>query len=262
MALLNKINYYLKQFGFNSGNFFLSIKGIPYFLKNYSSIKSQLKKSNNEFKMGNIYPCLDDRFYKAGTIPLHYFYQDLIVAQKIFIKNPNKHVDIGSRIDGFVAHIASFRKIEVFDIRKLDFFIPNVKFVQADLMSNEFNLENYCDSISSLNAIEHFGLGRYGDKIDINGHLKGINNIYKLLVQGGKFYFSVPIGPQRIEFDAHRVFSVKYLLDLFVKKYKIDSFSYVNDNNRLFVDVDLNSEEAGKNFNCNFGCGIFELTKL
>jgi hypothetical protein len=30
---------------------------------------------------------------------------------------------------------------------------------------------NCCDSISSLHAIEHFGLGRYGDTIDVNGHL-------------------------------------------------------------------------------------------
>ncbi len=33
----------------------------------------------------------------------------------------------------------------------------------------------------------------------------------RMLKKEGKFYFSVPIGEQRIEFNAHRVFSVKYL---------------------------------------------------
>ena len=29
------------------------------------------------------------------------------------------------------------------------------------------------DSVSCLHAIEHFGLGRYGDPIDVFGHIKG-----------------------------------------------------------------------------------------
>ena len=33
--------------------------------------------------------------------------------------NLKRHVDIGSRLDGFVAHVASFREIEVLDIRPL-----------------------------------------------------------------------------------------------------------------------------------------------
>jgi len=63
---------------------------------------------------------LDDRFDQSGTASGHYFHQDLLVASRIFINNPEKHVDIGSRIDGFVAHVASFREIEVFDIRSLE----------------------------------------------------------------------------------------------------------------------------------------------
>ena len=73
------------------------------------------------------------------------------------------------------------------------------------------DLINYYDSISSLHAIEHFGLGRYGDPIDYYGFEKAIDNISKLLEISGHFYFSVPIGPQRIEFNAHRVFSIKFL---------------------------------------------------
>ena len=36
-----------------------------------------------------------------------------IFAQKIFKACPEKHIDIGSRIDGFVAHVATYRKIAV-----------------------------------------------------------------------------------------------------------------------------------------------------
>jgi len=37
-------------------------------------------------------------------------------------------VDIGSRVDGFVAHVASFREIEVFDVRPISAQIPASSF--------------------------------------------------------------------------------------------------------------------------------------
>lgn len=129
-------------------------------------------------------------------------------------------------------------------------------------MDSDFNITNYCDSVSSLHAVEHFGLGRYGDKLDYNGHLKGLNNIHRMLKPGGKFYFSVPIGKQRIEFNAHRVFAVKYLVELLQDKYRIDFFSYVDDKGNLFKDIPLKSEGIENNFGCSYGCGILELTKI
>ena len=95
-----------------------------------------------------------------------------------------------------------------------------------------------------------------------DGYLKGLENMKKILKKNGKFYFSVPIGPQRIEFNAHRVFSVEYLLALFKGVYKIDYFSYVDNKGELHENVDLAETEVKNNFGCRYGCGIFEMTKL
>jgi SAM-dependent methyltransferase len=238
-----------------------SFRGIFPFLKNYFRTKKELQNHKSDFQIKKVLPNFFDRYDQAGSMPLHYFYQDLFIAQKIFKDNPDKHVDIGSRIDGFVAHIASFREIEIFDIREINQPIPSVKFVRADLMADNFNLKNYCDSVSSLHAIEHFGLGRYGDPININGHLIALKNINALLKSGGKFYFSTPIGPQRIEYDAHRVFRVSYLLHLFQPDYDLISFSYISDSNQFFPEVTLNESDIENNFGCNYGCGIFEMKK-
>jgi SAM-dependent methyltransferase len=192
----------------------------------------------------------------------HYFHQDLLVAQRIFANNPQKHLDIGSRTDGFVAHVASFRHIEIIDIRPVVSQVNNISFRQADLMQLPQDLMEYCDSISALHAIEHFGLGRYNDPIDYTGHLKALENIYRILKPGGKFYFSTPMGPQRIEFNAHRVFSLNYLIDLFDKRYKIDRFSYVNDAGELFENVEFNKLKVNRNYDCDYGCAIFEMTKI
>ena len=122
-------------------------------------------------------------------------------------------------------------------------------------------LENYCDSISSLHVIEHFGLGRYNDPIDYLGYLKGLESIFTILKEGGKFYFSVPIGKEQTVFNAHRIFSVKNLLEILTPRYRIDSFSYINDQGELFVNASISDVDVD-NYQFNYGCGLFELTKI
>lgn len=261
------MNFYIKHIGkilvslgLNPLSMLYSIRNLPRYLKDIIIFKIK-DKDYKDFPFSFPLPQLADLYDNSGIMSGHYFHQDLLVAKKIFKNNPKKHIDIGSRTDGFVAHIASFREIEVFDIRKNEIKIDNIIFRQADLMKLQPNFIDYCDSISSLHAIEHFGLGRYGDPIDPKGHLKALKSIHKILRQGGRFYFSVPIGKQRIEFNGHRIFSIRYLLDLLKANYQIENFSYVDDSGNLHEDVVLNENNTNNNFNCRYGCGIFELIK-
>lgn len=237
-----------------------NISGLFFYFRDLSLLKKQ-KGDDVSFVFGKKYPILSERFMQGGTMSGHYFHQDLFVAKEIFKEGPVKHVDVGSRTDGFIAHLAVFRKVEVLDIRQLESRVDNVSFRKADLMKPAEGMINYCDSISSLHAIEHFGLGRYGDPVDYFGHLKALKNITSILKKGGVFYFSVPIGKQRIEFNAHRVFSVKYLLGLFEKDYSLVSFSYVNDAGDFFEKIELSDGDVSANFGCSYGCGIFKLLK-
>ncbi len=239
---------------------FTFLKGLPAFLKEYGEIRRQAEDADFPFR--SFYPCLEDRRLESGTAAGHYFHQDLLVAGRIFQNNPRRHVDVGSRIDGLVAHVASFRQIEVLDIRDLESPSGNILFRRADLMAPDFAPADHCDSLSCLHALEHFGLGRYGDRIDYRGHLTGWENLYKMLSIGGKLYFSVPIGEQRIEFNAHRVFSLPYLLKMIDGRYRLDAFSYVDDAGQLVGDPEMQAGDVQKSFSCRYGCGIFELTKL
>lgn len=162
-------------------------------------------------------PCLHDWYEEGGVTKSEYFWQDLLVARKIFAAKPERHVDVGSRVDGFVAHVASFREIEVFDIRPITTSIPGVTVRQADLMNPAPPIMDYCDSLSCLHALEHFGLGRYGDPIDPNGFERGLANMASLLRTGGVFYLSVPIGIDRVEFNANRVFDPRTIVALAVE---------------------------------------------
>jgi SAM-dependent methyltransferase len=219
------------------------------------------KDSDTTFQWGQVYPVLTEKQEEGGTMNGAYFHQDLYVAHQIYKANPQKHLDIGSRTDGFVAHVATFRKIELIDIRPIRSQVKNIVFRQADLMRLPEDMTDYCDSVSSLHAIEHFGLGRYSDPIDYYGHLKGIENITQILKTGGAFYFSVPIGPQRVEFNEQRVFSLEYLIHILSPNYTIRSFSYVNDKGDLIENAVLTEQSIQSNFSCWYGCGIFTLIK-
>lgn len=252
----------LRVFGVDPLKAARAVRGIPSYLINRRRLRRQAAQAEGQWPMGQPFPCLGDRFAPSGTAGGHYFHQDLLVARRIFAAQPERHVDIGSRIDGFVAHIAAFRTLDVFDIRPMPSSIPNVRFRQLDLMQPlpEDTLA-CCDSLSCLHALEHFGLGRYGDSIDFNGHRIGFANLGQIVAPGGIFYLSVPIGPQRIEFDAHRVFSMRYLLDMVDVNFRIEAFSYVDDRGDLHESVPLTEEDVVRNFGCRFGCGILELRR-
>jgi hypothetical protein len=246
----------LSFFGVDVRKLFINIKGIGPYIKDYF----KYRKYNKNFPV-NFYPILDDKVEQSGTASGHYFHQDLLVAQLIFKNTPEVHVDVGSRVDGFVSNVASFRRVVVMDIRNLDVNIDNIEFMQADMMKLDKKLHKYCDSLSSLHALEHFGLGRYGDPIDVNGYIKGFNNMATMVKKEGRLYLSVPIGPQRVEFNAHRVFNIKTIINLYKDQFTLLSFSYVNDAGDLFQDQTLSIDNVNNNFNCYYGCGIFEMKK-
>ncbi len=253
----------INSFGINLLVLWYSTKGVPKYLKDLYKFRKLNRKSKdrNRIRIKSYFPVPGDIYMEGGSAKGHYFHQDLIVSQSVFAKSPQKHVDVGSRVDGLVAHIASFREIEVLDIRPLTSISNNIKFTQCNLLYLPENLKNYCDSLSCLHVIEHIGLGRYGDQLDPDGHIKGIASLHFILKKDGILYFSVPIGPTRIEFNAHRVFGVKYLIDILVPLFEIISFSYVDDNGSLHENIQLSEDLIMSNCECNYGCGIFFLKK-
>lgn len=252
---------WLEAFGFNPLALRYVVPGLLTASREYIALKKQNRAAGNPFRLRFSMPCLSDRYAASGSARGHYFYQDLWVARRIFERNPVRHVDVGSRVDGFVAHVAAFREIEVFDIRQLTVATPSIVFRQMDLMSMPDEFKECCDSLSCLHVVEHFGLGRYGDPVDLNGHVKGFRNISAILKPDGIFYFSVPIGPERIDFNANRVFALKTILELAKECFEIEGFSYVDDSGDLHEQVTLTSEKIEANLGCQYGCGIFELRK-
>jgi hypothetical protein len=250
-------------FGFDPGRFVLAVRGLPSAIGDYRRLCRQNRRSPYRWDIRFCLPCLHDRYEASGTATGHYFHQDLFVARRIYERRPVRHVDVGSRVDGFVAHVAVFRPIEVFDIRPLAARIPNVTFRRCDLMSLPPDLEACCDSLSCLHALEHFGLGRYGDPVDIRGHERGLDSLWRMLTPGGILYLSYRIGPDRIDFNGSRILSIRTTLAMTAGRFDLSAFSYLDDGDVLHegVPLPLDPAAAASHFGQENACGIFEFRR-
>jgi len=239
-----------------------AFSAIPRFRRHYREFARAAGTSAKDWPVSPSFPCLLDAHDGSGTASGAYFHQDLLVARRIFERGPVNHVDVGSRIDGFVAHVAVFRSITVLDIRPAPAAaVKNIRFIQHDLMSGDPLKLERCDSLSCLHALEHFGLGRYGDPIDPRGHEKGLAAMAAIVEPGGILYLSVPIGRQRVEFNAHRIFAPQTVIRLANPWFDMEALSIVDDRGNLNEMMPLTEESLRFGEQLNYGCGVFEFRR-
>jgi len=206
-------------------------------------------------RLWSMYPFLRDRFDTAGVATGHYFHQDLWASRKIFERRPARHIDVGSSVSGFVSHVLTFMPVEVIDVRPLPSSTSGLMFVQEDAAELGRFADGSITSLSSLHAVEHFGLGRYGDPVDASACFRAMKSLARVLQVGGRLYFSVPIGMERVEFNAHRIFSPRTILEEF-KDLTLLSFSAVDDSGQFDPDCDPAAYDKA-----TYACGLFEFTK-
>ena len=146
------------------------------------------------------------------------------------------------------------------DVRTLEKSVhKNIKFRQADLMIPQDIGKT--DSLSCLHAIEHFGLGRYSDPIDVNGHNKGISNLVNLVETSGRMYISFPLGKKdEVHFNAHRVFNVASIFQhpSIKMNMRLIRFDFVDDNGDLHLSKSIEDVSS----NIHYGCGIYTFEKV
>jgi hypothetical protein len=253
MSFLTKQSYFT---GFQPHILARSLQGIPAYLSNMREYSRLNRASGFKITFRDLFPILTDRKAAAGQAGGHYFHQDLWAAKKIYEKHPGEHVDIGSRIDGFIAHLLVFMQVTIVDIRPLESEILGVTFFQDDATELARIESNSIASLSSLNVAEHFGLGRYSDPIDPDACFRFMSALQRVLSPGGRLYFAVPVGRERVEFNAHRVFAPKRILETF-SLLQLISFSFVGDDGKLYEDRDPFNIPPSE-----MACGLFEFAKL
>jgi SAM-dependent methyltransferase len=241
--------------GFHPATLVRTIRRIPTYLRDLREYRRLNRLPSFQPRWSDAFPILTDMDSSAGVAGGHYFHQDLWAARRIFARRPARHFDIGSRTDGFVAHLLAFMPVTVIDIRPLVSDIEGLTFIQDDASGLNSFADSSVDSLSTLHVAEHFGLGRYTDPVDPQACFQFMASLQRVLAPGGRLYFSTPVGRERVEFNAHRVFAPQTILDHFAGL-RLVSFSFVGDDDRLYPDRDPLALPPSE-----MACGLFEFTK-
>lgn len=107
------LSTWLRTFGLDPRRTISSLRGVAKYLRDRRAMRAA---SGGEFRWGESLPMLNEWHEASGELGA-YFQQDLLVARWIHHAAPRRHIDVGSRIDGFIGHLAVFREVEVLDIR-------------------------------------------------------------------------------------------------------------------------------------------------
>lgn len=185
----------------------------------------------------------------------HYFYQDIWALRKIASIKPAKHYDIGSRYDGFVGQCTAICPVVAIDIRPVNFKLSNLVFQEGNILKLPFK-DNTINSLSCLHAIEHIGLGRYGDALDPLGSDKAMLELMRVLSTNGNLLISFPIGKERTEFNAQRVIHPLKPIEI-LTQLKIIEFSVVDDEDNFIENTSPN-----KYLNAKLACGLYHFVKI
>jgi hypothetical protein len=117
------------------------------------------------------------------------------------------------------------------------------------------------DSVSCLHALEHFGLGRYGDALDSQGHARGFGNLARMTAPGGRLYLSVPIGRPRVLFNANRIIDPRQVMGWACEHaMTVEELVLIKEGAPPQLASDVN-EAVNREASGEYALGIFVLSK-
>ncbi len=232
-----------------NGEFISTIGRMPLFYRQWNEYQ---RKLNAKIGIENINVQLFDSTAVTQFDP-HYFYQSAWCARKLSLSKPTLHIDVASQIN-LIAPLSAFIKVEFIDFRPLLVNINNLSSKPGNILNLEYK-DKSVESLSCLHVIEHIGLGRYGDTIDVDGSKKSCKELQRILAVNGNLYLTTPIGKERIEFNAHRIHFPDTIIQYFNELELVD-FSIVNDSGEYIEHANFNE--------CNYfqyGLGLFHFRR-
>jgi SAM-dependent methyltransferase len=198
------------------------------------------------------FPKLTDRMATSPYDP-HYLHQDTWAAQRIAEAAPQRHVDVGSRVD-YVSFLTAITAVAFVDIRPLTASIEGLENVTGSVLAMPFE-DRTLESVSCLHVIEHIGLGRYGDPLDPLGSRKAIAELVRVIAPGGRLLLSTPVGRPRVCFNAHRVHDPVELREL-CGELELVEFAGVDDTGAF-----RRHRELAELSDQGYACGMYDLRR-
>lgn len=225
------------------------LAGIPAYIRFFRDLRTYRKLDGaHSVKLRDLHPLIYQKTNVHGIIP-HYFYQAAWATRLILASGAKHHVDVGSETN-YVGMLSAMVEVTFIDLRELDVNLDNFHSKAGTVLALPYP-DRSLVSLSSLHVIEHIGLGRYGDPIDPEGTKKAARELVRVVAPGGNLYVSLPIGEERVCFNAHRIHSTSNILELF-QGLELVEFSAVSDDGKFHKNSDLNGFDEAR-----YSCGLF-----
>ena len=215
-----------------------------------------LANNNGRFSLNweDRYPILNEDTSQT-SFDAHYVYHPAWAARILAETKPAEHVDISGSLN-FCTIVSAFIPVKFYDYRPAPFHLSGLTSGRCDLMSLSFK-DNSIESISCMHVIEHIGLGRYGDLLDLDGDLKAIKELKRVVKPGGNLLFVVPVGGKaKIMFNAHRIYQYHQVMEYF-NDMSLMNYALCTDQG-LFLNPGNESETNNQNY--GMGCWWFKKT--
>lgn len=236
----------------------------PHILKDwyaYNKVHKELADDRFTTNLKDIFP-IGGENTKFTSFDRHYVYHTAWAARvvkEIKIDSPSgkafRHTDISSSLY-LSALLSAFIPVDFYDFRPADLRLDGLTTSEGDLMNLPFE-DKSVESISCLHTIEHVGLGRYGDPLDPQGDIKAIKELMRVVALHGNLLIVVPVGRQRIEFNAHRIYNPSYIKDLVCQagEFELKEYSFIPETDKE-GGIERNTSLI-KGRNSEYACGCF-----
>jgi SAM-dependent methyltransferase len=173
----------------------------PAFRRAYRENLAKIRRNRRGFEV------YEERRYDVGHHPHSFIdHECAFSAGHLARLRPERLLDVGS-YRHFVAGLLAHYRVTTIDVRDRPPATPNETVLTADAKRLPIETGAF-DAIVSLCAIEHFGLGRYGDEFDEDADRTAFAEMVRVLAPGGTLLFSTTITRRApaVMFNAHRIY--------------------------------------------------------
>ena len=176
------------------------------FLSKYNQDLKQCRELATDFAV------FKEFYYDGGKHSTSFVDSECAFAAKhIYQCSPDTILDIGSyRV--FILGVLAHYRVTTIDVRERENVAGNERAISSDAKALLLQNDSF-DAVVSLCAVEHFGLGRYGDEFDIDADKKAFAEMKRVLKPGGTLVFttSITLAQPSIAFNGHRIYNLSMI---------------------------------------------------